>query len=95
MAAQTLSLSQPYGNRSAVPCTLARQKAIQAIKRQFQAQGLRLAHFSARDIHIRADAYFEAYRQTLIAEAMETVQRSPQLRTLYGREQRRLRKNQQ
>ena len=50
MATQRLSLSQPYGNRSAVLCTLARQKAIQAIKRQFQAQRLRLAHLSARDI---------------------------------------------
>jgi uroporphyrinogen-III decarboxylase len=59
----------------------------------FQAQGLRLAHFSARDIHIRADAYFEAHRQTLIEEALETVCKSPQLRTLYEREQRRLRRN--
>jgi hypothetical protein len=52
MATQMLPLSQPYGNRSAVLCTLARQKAIKAIKREFQAQGLRLAHFSARDIDI-------------------------------------------
>ncbi len=95
MATQMLSLSQPYGNRSAVLCTLARQAAIKAIKRQLQAQGLRLAQFSARDIHIRADAYFEAHRQMLIAEAMETVQRSPQLRTLYEREQRRLQRNHQ
>jgi hypothetical protein len=30
MATQMVSLSQPYGNRSAALCTLARQKAIKA-----------------------------------------------------------------
>lgn len=95
MATEMVLLSQPYGNRSAVVCTLARQKAIQAIKRQFQAQGLRVAQFSARDIHIKADAYFTAHRQALIEEALETVRKSPQLRTLYEKEQRRLRRNPQ
>jgi hypothetical protein len=42
MATETLSLSQPFGNRSAVLCTLARQKAVKAIKRQLQARGIRL-----------------------------------------------------
>ena len=86
MATQTISLSQPYCNRSAVLCTLARQKAIKAIKPEFQVQGLRLAHFSAREIHIRADAYFEAHRQTLIAEAMETVRKSPHVNSADCRE---------
>lgn len=95
MATQMLSLSQPYGNRSAVLFTLARQKAIQATKRQLQAQGLRVAHFSARDISIAANGYFEEHREALIEEALETVRKSPQLRTLYEKEQRRLRGNRQ
>lgn len=89
MATQMLSLSQPYGNRSAVLCTLARQKAIKAIKRQIQSQGLRLANFSARDIHIWVDAYLEAHRQELIEQAKEMVSKSPELCKLYEREQRR------
>jgi hypothetical protein len=51
MATQTVTLTQPYGNRSAVLCTLARQKAVNAVKEQLRAQGLKLAHFSSRDIH--------------------------------------------
>jgi len=38
MATKMLSLSQPCGNRSAVLCTLARQKATKTIKRELKAQ---------------------------------------------------------
>jgi hypothetical protein len=77
MATQTLSLiSQPVGNRSAVLRTLARQKAIRAIKEQLRAQGLRLAQFSSREIHIRAEQYLEVHRQELIEQAIETVSNS-------------------
>jgi hypothetical protein len=93
MATQMVSLSQPYGNRSAALCTLARQKAIKAIKRQFQTQGVRLAHLTAREIHIFADACLAAHRDALIEEAIESVRKSPQLRILYEREQRRLRRS--
>ena len=43
MATQMLSLSQPSGNRSAVLCPLARQKAVKAVKERLRAQGLKLA----------------------------------------------------
>ena len=91
MATQTLSLSQPVGNRSAVVCTLARQKAVNAVKQQLRAQGLKLAQFSSRDIHIRADAFLEAHRQELIEQAREMVSSSSELRKLYEREQHQLR----
>jgi hypothetical protein len=52
-----------------VLCTLARQKAIKAIKRSFQAQGVRLAQLTSRDIHVFPDAYFAAHREALIEEA--------------------------
>jgi hypothetical protein len=88
MATETISLSQPFGNRSAVLCTLARQKAVKAIKRQLQARGIRLNDVTARDIHIWADAYLEVHRQELIEQAMEMVSSSRELRKLYEREQR-------
>ena len=88
MATQMLSLSQPIGNRSAVLCTLARQRAVNVIKRQLQAQGIRLNDVTVRDIHIWADAYLEVHRQELIEQAMEMVSSSPELRKLYEREQR-------
>ena len=93
MATQTLPLSQPCGNRSAVLCTLARQKAIKAIKRQLQARGIRITDVTARDIHIWADAYLAAHRQELIEQAIEMVSSSQELRKLYEREQRQLRAN--
>src|SRR5262249_9536308 len=71
MATQTVTLTQPYGNRSAVLCTLARQRAVNAVKEQLRAQGLKLAQFSSRDIHIWADAFLEAHRRELIEQAME------------------------
>jgi hypothetical protein len=48
MAAQTVMLTPPYGNRSAVLYTLARRAAIKAVKAQFQAQGVRLSYISIR-----------------------------------------------
>jgi hypothetical protein len=95
MATQILSLSQPFGNRSAVLCILARRAAIKAVKAQLRARGVRLSYISARDIRACADAYLAQHQQKLIAEAMETVRLVPQLRTLYEREQRKLRRNQQ
>jgi hypothetical protein len=95
MATQMLSLSQPFGNRSTVLHTLARQKAIKAIKQELQAKGLRLSYISVRDIRAFADAYLAEHRTELIEQAMETVRLVPQLRTLYEREQRRLKGNRQ
>ena len=77
---------------SAVISTLARQTAIKAIKERLHAQGVKLSHVSARDIHLWADAYFEANRQALIEQAVTTISKSPTFRKYYEREQRGLAK---
>ncbi len=59
--------------RSAV-FTLALYSAKKAVKRQLQAQGLKVAHYSARDITILAERYLNDHRTELIAEAKETVE---------------------
>jgi hypothetical protein len=53
--------------------TLARQSAIKAIKRQFQAQGVRLSEVPTKVIHILADAYLDVHREQLVAEAEKTI----------------------
>jgi hypothetical protein len=83
MATQTVLRNQPFGNRSAVLCILARRAAIKAVKADFQARGKRLSYISARDIRACADAYLANHQQELFAEAMETVQLGPEIRTLY------------
>jgi len=56
---------------------LARQSARKAIKAQLRAEGLKLSQFSAKDISIRAEAYFDVHRERLIAEAEQIVATSP------------------
>jgi hypothetical protein len=56
---------------------LARQSARKAIKAQLRAEGLKLSQFSAKDISIRADAYFDVHRERLIAEAEHVIATSP------------------
>jgi len=56
---------------------LAHQSAKKAIKAQLRAEGLKLSQFSAKDISIRADAYFDVHRERLIAEAEQIVATSP------------------
>jgi len=56
---------------------LARQSARKAITAQLRAEGLKLSQFSAKDISIRADAYFDVHRERLIAEAEQIVATSP------------------
>src|SRR6516162_4818808 len=56
---------------------LAHQSARKAIKAQLRAEGLKLSQFSAKDISIRADAYFDVHRERLIAEAEQIIATSP------------------
>ena len=56
---------------------LARQSARKAIKAQLRAEGLKLSQFSAKDISIRADAYFDVHRERLIAETEQIIATSP------------------
>ena len=67
---QTLERIQRH--RQAV-IVLARQSAKRAIKAQLRAEGLKLSQFTAKDISIRADAWFDDHRAELIAEAEHTI----------------------
>ena len=57
---------------SLVIMTLARQAARKAVKRQFQAQGLKVSHIAAREITAAANDYLRDHPE-LIADARETV----------------------
>lgn len=47
---------------SAVIATLAKQAAIKAVKRQLQAQGIKLTNMSHREIVILAEEYLAQHR---------------------------------
>lgn len=81
-------------NASAAIAVLAREAARKAVKRQLQAQGIKLARFTGREISRMAEAYLDDHPE-LIAEAAETVRKSPHFRTLVQREERRRKGNQQ
>src|SRR5438876_12032598 len=51
---------------------LYRAKA--AVKREIQAQGLRLCEFTAKEITLRAEDYLAQNREALLAEAMVVVE---------------------
>jgi hypothetical protein len=79
-AARSLSPKQILGRiRQHRQCVivLAHQSARKAIKAQLRAEGLKLSQFSAKDISIRAEAWFDVHRQELIAEAEQIVATSP------------------
>jgi hypothetical protein len=63
-------------HRSAV-AVLARQSARRTIKAQLRAEGLKVSQFTAKDISIRADAWFDVHRDELIAEAEQVIATSP------------------
>ena len=68
---------RPAQHRRAV-ITLAHQSARRAIKRQFQAQGVRLHDLTAREIAIWGEAWFNAHSAELIAEAKHTIATWPE-----------------
>ena len=78
---------------SATIMTVAKLAAIKAVKRQMQAQGLKLAHIERQTIMSAANIYLRDHPE-LIEQATETVRKVPQLRTLYERELRRSGRNQ-
>jgi hypothetical protein len=71
----SLHLTHLRASMSLATNTLARQAAIKEAKHQLSAQGLRVSQFSHRDLVIRAEAYLADHRETLVAEARETVER--------------------
>jgi hypothetical protein len=80
MATRSLSpkqiLERMQRHRQAV-AVLARQSARRAIKAQLRAEGLKVSQFTGKDISIRADAWFDAHRAELIAEAEQVIATSP------------------
>ena len=55
-------------------CTIAHQRARDAVKRQLRDKGLRVSHFSAKEISLLADEYFTQHPE-LINEAATRVER--------------------
>jgi hypothetical protein len=68
--------------RSAVIAALGRQTAIKAVKRQLQAQGIKLYPFAQRAIVAMANGYAAANGTELLAETVERVRQSLELRQL-------------
>jgi len=76
MATQSLSpnrIAQKLREHRHAVIVLAHQSARKAIKAQLRAEGLKLSQFSAKDISIRAEAWFDVHRQELIAEAEHAI----------------------
>ena len=59
--------------------TIAHSRARDVVKRELKGRGLKVSHFSAKQISILADEYFSQNGAELLAEAVTTVER---LRTL-------------
>ena len=76
MASRSLSpnrVAQKLREHHHAVIVLAHQSARKAIKAQLRAEGLKLSQFSAKDISIRAEAWFDVHRQELIAEAEHAI----------------------
>jgi len=73
--------------------TLARRKAIKAVKREFQSRGLKPAYIVPAIIRAAADDYLRGHPE-LFEEVKESVQKLPQLQTLHEKEQRELARKQ-
>jgi hypothetical protein len=58
--------------------TIALMRAKQAVKAQWRADGLKVSHFSAREIALQAEAYIAQHREELIARAATDVARFPE-----------------
>jgi hypothetical protein len=54
--------------------TLAIQRAKKAIMAQLQARGEKVAHYSAKDITLLAEAYLAQHRHELVVEAIAIVE---------------------
>jgi hypothetical protein len=50
--------------------TMARWLATKAIKAQLRAAGIRPEHVEVRELHLAANAYFNAYRTELIEQSL-------------------------
>jgi hypothetical protein len=57
---------------------IARMRAKKAVVAQLRAQGLKPQHYSAREIGLMADDYFDQHREPLINKAVEDVASFPE-----------------
>jgi hypothetical protein len=74
MAEATSSISQsPTIRITTAAHALAQLRARQAVKRQLQAQGLKVAHYAARDITILATQYLNEHRAELMPDAIASA----------------------
>ena len=62
--------------RSAV-MTLSLQRAKKAVEHELRAKGLKVAHYSCRELRLLAEQYFNQNRDALIADAEEVIATSP------------------
>jgi len=80
MATRSLSAKQVQErlqrHRSAV-AVLAMQSARREVKAQIRAQGLKVAHYSAKEISILAEAHLAQHREQLRAEAEHAINTWP------------------
>jgi hypothetical protein len=70
MAQATNSLRQIQVRITTASRILAQLRARQAVKRQLQAKGEKVTHYSARDISVLANQYLAEHREELIPEAI-------------------------
>jgi hypothetical protein len=76
MAARSLSpdrIAQKLREHRTAVATLAMFNAKRAVKAQIRAQGLKVAHFTAKEISILAEDYVAQHREQLRAEAEHTI----------------------
>jgi uncharacterized lipoprotein YajG len=74
MVEATSSIAQsPIIRITTAAHVLAQLRARQAVKRQLQAQGLKVTHYSARDISVLANQYLAEHRAELIPEAIASA----------------------
>ena len=68
-----MAKANPSLRLNAAIVTLARQRAIKAVKRGYQAKGVKVYQIAHKEIVIAANEYLREHRE-LIAEAAEVVE---------------------
>jgi hypothetical protein len=81
------ALSLPRYPSTVIAC-LMRNAAREAVKHNIRAQGHKLSHYAAKDITRTAQEFVTNNRDVLLAGAMRTIERSPELRRMLEKEQR-------
>jgi hypothetical protein len=72
--AEANAILSPAARLKSAVFTLALQRARTTVKRQLAAQGHKVAHYSARDITLLAQAHLDRHQAELLAEAKATVE---------------------